>query len=862
MADAKSGRTLIDVISAFDRGMNAGLHPSILPKNQMAFSSNATVRGGFAATRPPFTKNLTITWDSPTTQETVENGRFQGMGYFRPDTGSQCLIASFSGRLYKFEISGSSVNVTAIPFTGEWNSEKTPQVWMWQADKWMIINDGASLPFFYDGVTLRRSYGPSRIVGTIEAETLEIPAPGEEAFLVDLVDPWTEPFNVPVIINGDYYMPIEDPDGDFNVQIRNISDNTGTTYQEGQEILINPNVIGVIAIPVAHSAVVVGTELSFSGHFFNISLELTSSAEGIAVGTVVSIESQPIDALGAPYNSIIGPWRVTGRTGNTLLLANASKGSVRPNYRYGWHFTAGTPVRIYGASAPNIVVGKLAADETLGIPIGGSSIILIDRFYTGVANQRVFINGNEYAVTSIPPSSATDQVYFQNISGPFGGAVTLGQGTIPNEDDKTIFSVPELPPGRMGAYVMSQVWMSLTDGLKFIVGDLSRGPSGTKAEDYRDAVLKTVELEFGGGAFSVPESGSYITSIIAVPKLDSSLGQGPVQVGTQKGVFSASAPFDFYSTAESIGTPILPQILIGFGPLGQKSTTLVNSDVFFRSTAGYASLIQARRDFKSWGNTTISNEVKGRILQLDNESLLPFGSSIVFDNRFIGTVSPRTSSVGVVHAGVIVINLDQVSSLQGKSESVYDGLWTGLNILQLEVGSFDNVHRAFAFGFNIDTAKTELYELLPTKKENRFDNEYIPIVWGFETGEIFGVNVKPHEDVIKLVDGEISIDNVLGRVYIKAWYRFDQGCWVPWHEFSVCANIDGEPQSFPALGLGHPVDIPCNNSTEIPANEGYSLQVRLQFKGSCRFLHGRFKAVTMPTPEFSEPICNVGCTPV
>jgi len=37
------------------------------------------------------------------------------------------------------------------------NPASRTQAWLWQAEKWMIINDGQSVPIFFDGATSRRS---------------------------------------------------------------------------------------------------------------------------------------------------------------------------------------------------------------------------------------------------------------------------------------------------------------------------------------------------------------------------------------------------------------------------------------------------------------------------------------------------------------------------------------------------------------------------------------------------------------------------------------------------------------------------------------------------------------------------------
>ena len=42
-----------------------------------------------------------------------------------------------------------------------------------------------------------------------------------------------------------------------------------------------------------------------------------------------------------------------------------------------------------------------------------------------------------------------------------------------------IFNLPELPPGRMGAYNQGRVWQSGANGISFIAGDIVGGPSGS-----------------------------------------------------------------------------------------------------------------------------------------------------------------------------------------------------------------------------------------------------------------------------------------------------------------------------------------------------------------------------------------------
>lgn len=845
---AESGKVIYDYISSFEQGMNSGSQPILLDKRQLAFAFNATVRGGLIQNRPPFTKQFTYAWESPLVQAAVEGGLFQGACYYKPDSGVESIVAQISGRLYDFRINGDVISVYDVSIDGDPNDSTTTQAWLWQAEKWVIVNNGKQLPIFYDGATSRRSTGESDNVATIDGSGANwiTPAIGDSV-TVTLTDAYTGPVNVPVLIRGVYYQPVASGLG-YKVKLTTVYDTSSSSHPTGSQVIVQPSVAGYITVVAGASY----NTTSIPASSITATLTLSTPFAG-AVGALLSITGEETNGTYEFVNGTTIIWRVTAISGNQITVTNNASLYSGPRAIVGYRYLVGTVVQISGSSEPNVLLGTTSAEVPIG-PAGTEVELYLSKIYSGESGQIVFINGGQYSIESIAEEVTGTSLTIINLSDDEGVTVNV---------DTDILTVPELPIGRMGAYVMGQNWMSLADGTKFVVSDLSRGPSGTQGNDYRDAVLKLVDLTFGGGAFAVPQAGSYITSIIQVPKLDQSLGQGAVQIGTSQGVFSATAPFDFYNppTAGPY-TPILPQILIGQGPISQNGTILVNSDTVFRTSNGIASLIQARRDFTSWGNTSISEEVGDRVLSKDNEYLLPYGSGMVFDNRAFETVSPQASSSGVIHAGAVVINLDPVSSLRGKSESVYDGLWTGVNVLQYVTGSFSNRNRAFAFSYNVTTKKIELYEMLPTSADNRFDNGYIPITWGFETASLFNRDIKEPQQPILLEDGEIALNNVLGRVRVQVWYKFDEGCWIPWTDFSICADTDGSPQNYPRLGLGKPSSDGCNDVSGTSQRRGYAVQIRFQITGSCRFISGRFKATTAPSQEFPSPICNAGCTPV
>lgn len=798
--------------------MDSNLNPLLLPKNQVAWASNMTVRGGFMTDRPPYTKQLVLTYTSPALQTAFEEGLFQGAGFYQPDSGHASLIAQVAGATFKFEINGDAVAVTDISVPADPNPAATTQVWMWQSENFMVINDGLSLPIFFNGSTSRRSGGASYLIATLDAGPYTAPAIGSNV-TVSLTSPYTGPYDSNVLLHGAYYQPVQSLTG-YNVDMENLTDVPGNPINVGDPVVIRGDVFGVQAvdIPVA------------SG---------TYAPNGIAI---VLTLTQPfaLTVFNGAYlfGKTWGP--VPGSiTGNQVTIENIESVYIPP----GSGVSFGQVILRTNSITANVIIGNVAV-ANVAPAAGATTTVELNSLYTGLPDQSVFIGDRQYLATPSPPPTPGLSLTLINL--------TDTDHTAGGLNNLPIYSVPELPAGRMGAYVLGQNWEALVDGLSYVASDISRGPSGTPSLNYRDACLKTTESTFNGGNFAIPGAGNIITSITGTTNLDTSLGQGSVMIGTPNFMASNLAPFDF--TNPPATGPILTYSLIGQGPLGQDSTISVNSDIYFDSTYGIGSLIIARRDFSTPGNLPISAEME-RILVLNDQSLMPYGSKIFFDNRLLSTCSPQASSQGVIFRGLVSENFDTLSSLRGKAPPCYDGLWTGLNILKLVTGIFDGVQRAFAFTFNVALSKLELWEILPTGTDH-FDNESIPISWSFETGALFNKDVKPASQLCRLRDGEFAVDDVIGTVRFDVYYKPDQGCWTPWHSFSICADDESEPQYFPRLGLGEPDSTDCETVLNQSARDGYSYQVKFVISGHCRFLRLKLAAVTLAEPKFAPPNCD------
>ena len=423
----------------------------------------------------------------------------------------------------------------------------------------------------------------------------------------------------------------------------------------------------------------------------------------------------------------------------------------------------------------------------------------------------------------------------------------------------------ELPPGRMGAYVLGINWITLLDGRQFFASDQVGASSGTVQNNFRDSVLHQTQNLYlaGGGNFAVPGTNGDIRAMASGAILDASLGQGALQVFTPNTVFSVNVPTD-RTTWQDVTNPILTESVISNGALGQWAVVNVNSDFIYRSIDGMRSYLISRRDFNTWGSTPISREVDP-ILSRDPPSLLQFCSGVNFNNRLLMTAQPIVGPNGIYWQQIIALNLDPVSSLRGKAPSVYDGSWTGLNVFQLIKGQFSGIERCFSLCYNAVTGHNELYEILKDG-DSYFDNDITRITSVFQTAVLLrDLPGKSQFDLCRLLDGEIFLDSIRGATDVQVWYQPDSyPCWVKWTTFTVCNpiaqdNPDSKPGYRTRIGLGEPSGVPCEPINNRPYRTGYWFRLRFVITGPYRFLGCRIRACIEPQPDFAKPYgCCIG----
>jgi hypothetical protein len=425
-------------------------------------------------------------------------------------------------------------------------------------------------------------------------------------------------------------------------------------------------------------------------------------------------------------------------------------------------------------------------------------------------------------------------------------------------------TVPEVPTGTVMVYGLNRLWVA--QGRQYVVGDLCGDPSGTAQEGFRDAVLKFTSNDFlnEGGAFTLPVNGGAITAMSVTAAPNTALGQSNVLVSNSRVICSTSVPTD-RTTWKSTRNPLQTIVQKKFGVRGANQIAEFNGDSWYRRTDGYGSLIFAVRNFESgWGNRPRSREMN-RVLKKDQQSLLKYGSIVNFDNRMLATVSPFLTANGVAHRGIAALDFNGVSAMLLSQRFGYldntenqnplpdwDGVWTGVNVLQLVEGDFDDEPRCFAWVSN--NGVIELWEIM---REGDFDSADgvtdTPIEWWYETksmssGDLFGYKA--------LYAAEMTYDQLKGTVNFTVKYRPDlYPFWVTWATFSECVTYKDcpppcnpqtyQPQYRPKRGLPEPPD----DFTPIigrPLKNGYEHQIRIEVSGPARIKQFRIASTDVP----------------
>lgn len=382
-------------------------------------------------------------------------------------------------------------------------------------------------------------------------------------------------------------------------------------------------------------------------------------------------------------------------------------------------------------------------------------------------------------------------------------------------------------------------------------GDIVGGPSGTSANNYRDAVLCVTEnpLSLGGDGFKLPIPGN-ITGMGVPAQINAALGQGLLYIGTLNGICSLQVPptRTAWILASGSNGPQLNVVQFGNGWTSDWFITSVNGDLYFSSLEpGIRSLLLAERWFGQAGNVQISTNEQ-RLLRFVNTSLLGYSSGVFFNNRLLAAMLPQQTPYGVVNTAIVPMDFEPLSTLEEQLPQNWEGAHEGLQIFQLLTATFNGKQRAFAVTLNsINAGEIDLHEIVLAQEADTDNNDVERrITWQLETPAFTFQN---EDDLKKLVGCEVWLDRIRGIVDLQMEWRVDSStCWELWNKWTVCSARNSEenmlaPISYPITPyppgfrqmMSLPEPIPkCQSVSHRPNNVGYQFQTRLTLTGFCR----------------------------
>ena len=429
----------------------------------------------------------------------------------------------------------------------------------------------------------------------------------------------------------------------------------------------------------------------------------------------------------------------------------------------------------------------------------------------------------------------------------------------------------EIPPAGPMDFYMQRLWYAF--GRNYAAGDISvNTTSGTIQFNYQDSVLHVTEnpIPSGGDAFIVPTSAGNIRALAHASNLDSQLGEANLCIFTPKTVYTCAAPITRadWIAADNSNMPLQKVALVGGGSYSARGVVPVNGDLFFPSPpdGDIRSLIQAIRNFGAWGNVPLSRN-ENRVLDFNDRSLLRYTSGMEFDNRLWMTELPVMTPAGAGFRAVVPLDFDVISTLEERYPPAWEGVYEGLNILQLFEGDFGGRQRAFAVVWSDVSQEIQIWELTVT---DRFENGQNRVRWVVEFPAYTWGDPFQAKELDTL---ELWVDKMLGTVDFAVYYRPDNWpCWIPWHAWNECTAKDClEDVETPCSSEGYPetfcesfratMRLPkppatCIRPSKRPSTQFFQCQFKLVIKGWCRVRGILAHAYFRDDPPYEGIVCG------
>ena len=367
-----------------------------------------------------------------------------------------------------------------------------------------------------------------------------------------------------------------------------------------------------------------------------------------------------------------------------------------------------------------------------------------------------------------------------------------------------------------------------------------------------------------------------ITAMTFLQATDTSTGIGPMLVSTANAIYS-------YQTqnprAQWEASRFGSNFVFSSGIAGPAAFVNVGSDVFYIANDGQInSLSMSRDEQKRWSKVPISREVENW-LKYNDKSLTKFGAMTYFKNKIIATCNPYVAdavsldgfpAVDYAHAGMVVLELDNISTLGQTSAPAWAGLWTGINPMGFAV----NDDRCFVM--SKDGSANALYEIDPS-----ITYDVVPEGMRYVKSIIYTreYDFKDSFQNKELSSIDFGLNEVQGDFELNVSYKPSQASnythWntfkhnAPWRTCSAptdCQIPGFAAHNFKEVNLGSPDKNTCSPVTNELYSQFRRLQVKLEITGKYWEIDGmklnaipKMYAPRITSCEEKEPVEVTAC---
>lgn len=327
----------------------------------------------------------------------------------------------------------------------------------------------------------------------------------------------------------------------------------------------------------------------------------------------------------------------------------------------------------------------------------------------------------------------------------------------------------------------------MNEGDEFTAGDPAGATGFVQAPVSFEEILLSGSNYFGQ-VFSLPTgfNKEKITACTFLPVVDTSTGIGPLLISTRRQVFAFNAQSQ-RSTWENgrFGSLFMQDP----GLAGPRAFDFLNSDLIYLGSDGSVrTMSMSRQQQNRWSKVSISEEVKNWLKYWDKD-LIKFAAVTVFRNKVFITANPYRTPAKTLndrkvfdyaHGGMVVLELDNMTSFGETGAPTWAGLWTGVRPMDF-IKVQGNLYIYAKDSNRINT----LYKVNPDRTYDT-DGENIRQVKSIiYTRDYFSENKLSYKSLENIL---LNIQNVKGDFSIEVLYKPSHGeVFKPFGYFEHCA---------------------------------------------------------------------------